>query len=87
MAEELYFRGYLLPRMTRLRGWAPAVNSVLFALYHLWTPWQIVSRAVFYFPTVYAVWRKRNIFIAIWVHCLGNTLGALLSLAAATLRP
>jgi membrane protease YdiL (CAAX protease family) len=32
--EELYFRGYLLPRMESLGAWSPLVNSVLFSLYH-----------------------------------------------------
>jgi uncharacterized protein len=31
IVEEMYFRGYLLPRMERLKGWAPAANAVLFS--------------------------------------------------------
>ena len=80
LVAELYFRGFLLPRLSRVGIWAPVLEMVLFALYHLWTPWQAVSRILFYLPTVYAVWRKRSIAIAVWVHCLGNTLGALLAL-------
>ena len=83
VVEELYFRGFLLPRLSRLGIWAPVLAMVLFALYHLWSPWPAVSRIVFYLPTVYAVWRTRSIAIAIWVHCLGNTLGALLALVGA----
>ena len=82
VAEELYFRGFLLPRMGRLGRWAPLAHTALFALYHLWTPWLAVTRIVFDLPTAYAVWRTRNIAIAIWVHCLGNTLGTLAQLAA-----
>lgn len=34
IVEELYFRGFLLPRMEHW-GWAaPVVNSFLFAVYH-----------------------------------------------------
>ena len=44
--EELYFRGYLLPRMRHLGRLAPLLNIVLFSLYHLWAPWQLVSRTV-----------------------------------------
>ena len=55
---------------------------ILFALYHVWTPWLGVTRLVYFLPTVYAVWRQRNIMLAIWVHCLGNTLGTLALLAA-----
>ena len=42
--EELYFRGYLLPRMPRLKGLTPILHSALFALYHTWTPWMTAIR-------------------------------------------
>jgi membrane protease YdiL (CAAX protease family) len=89
VAEELYFRGYLLPRVSRLGRWAPVFNVVLFALYHLWTPWQAVTRIVFILPAVYVVWRERNIYVGIWAHCIGNTVGLVLVLAAvfAGVRP
>ena len=34
VVEELYFRGYLLPRVSRLGRWAPIWTVVLFSLYH-----------------------------------------------------
>jgi membrane protease YdiL (CAAX protease family) len=34
IVEELYFRGYLLPRMEWMGRWAPLVNVSLFSLYH-----------------------------------------------------
>jgi membrane protease YdiL (CAAX protease family) len=34
IVEELYFRGYLLPRISRLKGWAPLLNVFLFSVYH-----------------------------------------------------
>ena len=43
VVEELYFRGFLLPRMERLGRWAPLVNATLFSIYHFWSPWQIGS--------------------------------------------
>jgi len=30
VVEEMYFRGYLLPRISRLGAWAPLLNTVLF---------------------------------------------------------
>ena len=53
--EELYFRGFLLPRMNRLRKAAPLVNVVLFSIYHLFTPWQNITRTVALTPMVYGV--------------------------------
>jgi len=80
IVEELYFRGYLLPRISRYGRWAPLINTALFSLYHFWTPWQNVSRILFMLPIVYVTWWKRNIRIAIITHCTLNILGALLTL-------
>jgi membrane protease YdiL (CAAX protease family) len=78
IVEELYFRGYLLPRMERLGRWAPLVNVTLFSLYHFWSPWQFVARILALAPTVYAVRWKRNVYLGMVVHCSGNILGVLL---------
>jgi membrane protease YdiL (CAAX protease family) len=80
IVEELYFRGYLLPRISRFGRWAPPINVLLFSLYHFWTPWQNVSRILFMLPIVYVTWWKRNVLVAIITHCLLNILGALLTL-------
>lgn len=80
--EEVYFRGFLLPRMSCLGGWAPVLNAVLFSMYHLWTPWQFFSRVGFFLPTVWVTWRKQDLRVSILVHCLSNTLVQLLSLIA-----
>jgi membrane protease YdiL (CAAX protease family) len=75
VVEELYFRGYLLPRMpSGLKAWTPIVHSLLFALYHVWTPWMIVARAIGALPLVYVVQRKRNVYLGIIAHCLVNTI-------------
>ena len=75
IAEELYFRGYLLPRMSHLKGWAPLVATILFALYHIWSPWMFVVRVIAIFPFIYVVWWKKNIYLGIFVHCALNILG------------
>ncbi|CAA9435900.1 hypothetical protein AVDCRST_MAG82-2462 [uncultured Rubrobacteraceae bacterium] len=51
MVEEAYFRGYLLPRISRFGVWAPLLNTVLFSIYHFFTPWQIVGRILALLPT------------------------------------
>lgn len=75
IVEELYFRGYLLPRLKQIGGWAPLVNILLFSLYHFFTPWQNITRILALLPLVYAVWWKRNIYIGIITHCALNTVG------------
>ena len=81
--EELYFRGYLLPRLSRYGRWAPVLGGLLFGLYHVWQ--------LFSFPTVfllgvalgYVVWWKRDIRISIGLHVVANSLVRLMFLMAA----
>jgi uncharacterized protein len=82
VVEELYFRGYLLPRISRLGAWAPVLSTVLFSLYHFFTPWANVGRIVALLPMVYATWWRRNIYISMAVHVLWNVSSMLLLLAA-----
>lgn len=79
IVEELYFRGHLLPRLSRFGNWAPLINITLFSLYHFWTPWQFFSRIVWLLPWGYVVWRKKNIHLMMIAHCASNILGWLLT--------
>jgi membrane protease YdiL (CAAX protease family) len=78
IVEELYFRGYLLPRMEWMGRWAPLVNVSLFSLYHFWSPWQVLGRILGLGPTVYAVRWKETVYLGMVVHCTGNILGIIL---------
>ena len=87
LAEELYFRGYLLPRMSRLGVWAPIVNTALFSLYHFWSPRSFLARVAGVTPVVYAVWRTENVYLGMVVHVLLNAIGtaSLIALIASRL--
>jgi heme/copper-type cytochrome/quinol oxidase subunit 4 len=86
LVEELYYRGYLLPRISRLGKWAPLVNAALFALDHMYEPWLIPAAFVGFLPMVYAVWWKKNIYLGVVVHC-GLMILSALGVLAAVLRP
>ena len=81
VVEELYFRGYLLPRMPWSQGWTPLINALLFSLYHFFSPWQNITRIVAFIPLVYAVSWKRNIYLSLFTHCTCTTLIMLWALA------
>lgn len=72
--EELYFRGFLLPRVPKLKGYGLLFHSFLFALYHVWTPWMIITRTIGVYPLIYIVNKKKSIKIGIISHILVNTL-------------
>jgi hypothetical protein len=80
LTEELYFRGYLLPRLSRYGKWAPLLNVVLFIAYHFWQPHYLLTGIIATLPLVYFVWWKKNIYLGIGVHCFLNTFGWVVAL-------
>ena len=72
IVEEIYFRGYLLPRMAYLGGWAPAANALLFAIYHFWQPYSLLTVFFWVLPIAYATWWKRNLVVGAVAHPLVN---------------
>ena len=80
--EELYFRGFLLPRMAWMKKWAPIVEAFLFSLYHFWLPWQLVTRFLAVLPLVCVVNWKKNLHLGIASHWLLNSISSLQLLLA-----
>ncbi len=79
--EELYFRGFLLPRMPENLGpGGPLVHSLLFALYHIWSPWMFLTRALALLPLIYVVRWKKNLLLAILAHWLINSIDFIMGL-------
>jgi membrane protease YdiL (CAAX protease family) len=75
VVEELYFRGFLLPRMEHW-GWAaPVVNSLLFAVYHFYFPGNVPGIFVAFLPIAYVVRIKKNWGIGAIVHSMFNLWG------------
>jgi membrane protease YdiL (CAAX protease family) len=75
VVEELYFRGFLLPRMEHW-GWAaPAVNALLFAVYHFYFPENVPGIFVAFLPIAYVVKIKEDWRIGAIVHCMANLWG------------
>jgi uncharacterized protein len=69
LGEELLFRGLLLPRMKAVFGkydWV--ANGVLFAVYHLHTPWVIPAALVDIFALAYPSRRFQSAWMGIIVH-------------------
>jgi hypothetical protein len=75
IAEELYFRGYLLNRIPGPSWLAPFVDAALFAVYHFWQPYNWPSIFCFSLPMIWAVWRFKDVRISIAAHVLLNLLG------------
>jgi membrane protease YdiL (CAAX protease family) len=79
IVEEAYWRGYLMPRLSRFGVWAPIMNGFLFGLQHFWQPFNYPSIFLFTLLLAYVVWRKKNIYISIIAHCTVNIISTLLT--------
>lgn len=77
IVEELYFRGYLLPRLSRYRGAGVFLHVLLFAIYHFISPWLVLTRIISIFPMCLVVWRTKNIYVGMAVHILINVTSTL----------
>jgi membrane protease YdiL (CAAX protease family) len=82
IVEEVYFRGFLLPRLSHLGWLAPLVSTALFTLAHLWQPHNYVTIFALVLPLTFITWWRKNIYVQLIAHCLANTIGAVMALLA-----
>lgn len=74
IVTEVYFRGYLLPRMAWLGRRAPLLNVSLSSIYHFRSSWQVVGRILALAPTIHAVRWRQSIYLGMIIHCTGSVL-------------
>ncbi|HEY2668929.1 MAG TPA: CPBP family intramembrane glutamic endopeptidase [Rugosimonospora sp.] len=80
IVEELYFRGYLLPRLP-LAGWqAVPVSAALFAVQHYWQPYNWMLIFVLEVLLTTLVRRSRSFRFGMVMHVLANCFGILVTL-------
>jgi membrane protease YdiL (CAAX protease family) len=84
VVEELYFRGFLLPRMEHLGRTAPVVNSFLFAIYHFYSPGNVPGIFATFLPISYVVMVEKNWRIGTVVHSFFNLWGVFWMFSLAT---
>ncbi len=73
--EEFYFRGFLLKGLEKYGFAAVIISSFLFSLYHLFSPWLLLTRFISILPMTYFVWKFKDIRIGILTHVLLNLIG------------
>ena len=72
ITEELFFRGYLTSHYEKQTSFTPILIVVLFSLYHFWLPFNNVFRVLAFGPAAYVAYKKKNLYISIYFHCLCN---------------
>ena len=81
VVEELYFRGYLLPRLP-VTGWGAAVplSAALFSMQHYWQPYNWLLIFVLQLIATALVVRLQSVRLGIVMHVLTNSFGILVVL-------
>ncbi|MBU1212980.1 MAG: CPBP family intramembrane metalloprotease, partial [Alphaproteobacteria bacterium] len=82
VTEEVYFRGYLLPRLGRYGLASVALNALLFAVYHFATPGALVQRAAMTVPLAFSAVKSGSLIPAIAVHVIANAVDTAMRLGA-----
>ncbi|MED9903646.1 MAG: CPBP family intramembrane glutamic endopeptidase [Lachnospiraceae bacterium] len=72
VTEELFFRGYLTSHYNKQTIFTPILIAILFSLYHFWLPFNNIFRIMAFAPAAYVAYKKKNIYISIWFHCMCN---------------
>jgi len=75
IGEELWFRGYILPRQEHAMGrHAWIANGLMFTLNHIWQPWNLLMILPGALLSAWVVQRSANTWILILVHGLANAI-------------
>lgn len=72
ITEELFFSGYLTSHYEDQTSFTPIMIGILFSLYHFWLPFNNVFRILAFAPVAYAAYKKTNLYIRLYFHCLCN---------------
>ncbi len=63
--------------MGRFGKWAPVINGACFGLYHFWQPHNLIAVVAVGIVLSLVVWKTKNVWVGVAIHCLINVLGAL----------
>jgi membrane protease YdiL (CAAX protease family) len=75
VGEELWFRGYVLPRQEVAFGSkAWLANGLMFAFTHIWQPWNLFWIMLTSLVGAYVVQRRKNTWVLIVSHALANAM-------------
>jgi membrane protease YdiL (CAAX protease family) len=74
LTEELYFRAWILPKLSRYGAWSWVLNGTLFALYHTFQIWLLPILLVASLLFAFICYRSKSILPPLVAHLIGNFL-------------
>ena len=80
LAEELYFRAWMLPKLARYRTWGWIMNGAFFALYHTFQIWLLPVLLVASLFFAFIFYRTKSIWPPFAAHLAGNLLFSMIGI-------
>ena len=77
LAEEFYFRAWMLPKLSRYGSWGWVINGILFAFYHSFQIWLLPLLLISSLSFAFVFHRTRSIWPTFAIHLLLNALNLL----------
>lgn len=74
LTEEIYFRGWLLPKLSKYGQWSWVINGTLFALYHTFQLWLLPVILIASLCFAFLTYKSRSILPALIAHLVLNSL-------------
>jgi len=68
VTQELFARGFLLPRIQQIGAWSPLFNATVFAVFHLASPWNWPVFLLVSLIWAYLVWKLKSMWIGVFAH-------------------
>jgi membrane protease YdiL (CAAX protease family) len=77
LTEELYFRAWMLPKLSKYGSWGWVINGVLFAFYHSFQIWLLPLLLVSSLSFAFVFYKTKSIWPIFAIHLLLNTINLL----------
>ncbi|WKZ34765.1 MAG: CPBP family intramembrane metalloprotease [Anaerolineales bacterium] len=80
LTEELYFRAWMLPKLSRYGAWSWVMNGTLFALYHTFQFWLFPTLLVASLFFAFIFYKSKSIWPSFAAHLIANFLLSILGI-------
>ena len=72
LTEELYFRAWMLPKLSKYRKYAWVINGLLFAFYHTFQLWMLPVLLPASLAMAFVFYKTKSIWPSLIGHIIGN---------------
>ena len=82
LAEELYFRAWMMPKLSKYGAWSWVINGVLFAFYHSFQLWLLPTLLIASLSFAFVFNKSKSVWPGFVGHLASNFLFSILGLLA-----